>query len=488
MGETLLYWCPAKGVLKGIPCAEVNGLLRKWALWFAATAVVVAGCGGSDNGGSSGGGSGGGGVFTRGPVPNFPAGERDYGQVFVYILTGQGRAPGNLYAVFSDLDITDDFGSVRYLSGQPIGVNLSQYTPDNNLRLLVPFTSTTATANSRFFQEFPLRPQRFVVEGSGGTPDFGPGNGAAITSFPSPLGTYPSRIRAFPGRDTFIPLFLDDAVFTVSGSSIAFDDAQFRTLNLPSTDDPATSDRIVGTLSDFVRFDISALAAADRPNLAGISNPAVAGAPATHVFFSGDSYAIGSGGATGAFEVLTLDPTSPLEGTFRTAPSTGFSGTAFPNTYSLRQPNPTDLDPDPTTVSRITSLYGRFRTEAQVFTSGSLSTFDVILFPNSQESYNATRPGDLVAIQRNASGTIVNFYFGEANLTDGRFVLYPIRNIVSASPDDGITGSFSGLLNRNGLATLDEPSVRSGTWTFDAGQSTIPGSFPNTGVFSVFRR
>lgn len=430
--------------------------MRKWAFFIAATFAVI-GCGGSsgDSGTSGSGGSGGGTTGTSLQTKLNP----DYGTVQFTYITGQGRATGDLTAVVRNLEIEDSVGLERTILETPHHLPLNQYVLDS-VRLNIPFTGQSA----RLFESFPLLFSGFEVESSSGTAE-------AVTP-PAPE-SFVARIRVLPGRDTCVPIFVDDSMFSLDGTTntVAFDRAQFELRNgIESATDP-----ILTYFSDYVSWDISGLPASARPQLSS-------GEVATRVYLSGDNYAVS---ANGVFEVLTLDSTAPLVGSYGDEGTIG--GRTTPGTYTLRQVDPTDLFG----IAQITAAVGVWRDSTRALTG--FGTFDFMLFPTSRYEApnsvngNGLRPDEdqeLMIVQRNGA-TITNIYFGYADLATGEFSAYPIKNLVNAGIDDEISGTLSGFKSKSGSSTTSFDLVRTGTFQITTG--TAPSGFPNSGTFFVYR-
>jgi hypothetical protein len=249
-------------------------------------------------------------------------------------------------------------------------------------------------------------------------------------------------------------MFFDDGSGTVQ-----FNVAEFQLRNL----DPQGF--INSFFSDYVAFDISNMPTSERPQL-------TTGEFATRVYFSGDDTAISAGGQSGKFEVLTLDATQPIMGSY--GPQNVLQGT--PGTYNLEQVDPTDLSG----ISRITSIHGIWRDLNTVITG--VSDFEMITFPKNAD----TAEQDLVIVQR-SGGVITGLYFGFVNFDERKFRAYPIKNVVDASAEGELTGTVTGLMTANGSSTVSLDSTRYGQYSFDAGQ-TLPAGFQNTGTFIVFRK
>jgi len=433
---------------------EVNRLLKKWAFLSVAAALVVIGCGGSGGGGTSGSTT-----STTSTIPgtnvrinlgNANSSGTTYGHINFYYLTGQGRgsrAAGDLVANIRDVTIEDEFGSINAPgSGSGATFNLVSFQVAS-FRLDVPFNGQ----NSRLFANYELRFDHFTYEGS-------------LTRLDPPVNssTFPARIRVFPGRDTTVPIFLDDAMFTVNGSSVSFDESRFIDGN--ESGNPPAIQSFVG---DYVEFDISALPVASRPQL-------LTGDFAGRFFISGDNYAIGQAGDSGTFEVMTED-SQRFSGTYG---SEHTIGQYTPGTYTLYQADPSDING----LAKIISIAGGWRSNHRVISNPG--AFEIITFP----THNDNAHQEMVAVQFDGSGNPTNLYFGFLNFDNGKFEIHPVKAITDPTDFTGVlTGTVSGYSTASGAITSSPNAVRYGHYLFDSGQS-LPSGFQSEGTFVVFRQ
>ena len=438
--------------------------LRKWALFIAATvAVAIIGCGGGGSDRSSTSATN---ATTATTASNLSVNlNEDFGTIQFTYLTGQGRAPGDLVAVVRRLEVEDQLGTVRTVLETPHRVPLDEYVIDM-VRLNVPFTGESV----RLFEQFTLDFVGFEEEGVDGS-----GNPIFMNRTPPPPVQFPARIRVLPGRDTSVPIFLDDSMFTVVGGSVEFNEDAFRLRNNLEN----ASDELTTYFSDYVSFDLSGLSAADAPTLSN-------GQVAQRVFLSGDNYALGTTDGSPRIEVLTLDAAEPIVGTF--GPEGTLGGRSTPGTYDLKQIDPTDL----AGIAQITAAAGVWRDYTRVFTG--FGSFEFITFPTSRhEAANSTNGNgidpdqdqELAIVRRNAAGVVTAFYFGFADLDTGAFTAYPINQLVSAGTDGEISGTLTNYTNANGGGTVSFDLVRRGTFSFTG---PVPSGFPTTGTFVVYRK
>lgn len=426
--------------------------MKNWLFVFGA-ALAIIGCGGSGGSGTTGGGDGGGDGGGTGDSTisvNLPGGP---GAITVYFLTGQGRAPGDLSATIRRVFLQDSQGVVETILNPNRALALGQYTLQG-IDLNVPMSSTQ---NSRVFGQFPLDVNKVRVEQPDGSLRSFPTTGQALTG---ETNLFPLDARAFLGRRAAIQIYLDDAMLSVVGNDVVFDQALFEERNL----DPGTG-AIQGFLSDMVGFDISGMA--NRPTLSN-------GAMATRVFFSGDAIALGAGPGSGSLELLTPDSDLPIEGNY--AAPQNVPGAQIPfGTYSLVQPNPTDL----TGTMKITALQGTWYDYSRVF--NSIGAFEFIAFPSSQDDEFQ----DVIVIVRNTAGQITNCYFGFVDYARGDFAIFPLANVIEGTIDGELTGTISNLAGIGD--TTIAANVRQGRFAFHAGQ-TLPAGFRQNGRFVVYRR
>ncbi len=438
--------------------------MKTWGVVGVVAALAIIGCGGGGSGTGAVGGGAGGGVAGGGAavptilLPNVP------GLAEVAYLTGQARgksrAPGDLTAVVRFVELTDQFGNASEPLDQALNLPLKGFQFQTK-RINVPFSGQ----NSRLFESISLDFLQFNVEGSGPV--------APPAGFPLSL---PARFRTMPGRNSMIPIYLDDAIFTNPGG-IAFDRALFQQINQP--DGPSAP--INGFLSDYLSFDISGMAPADKPVLGGGGGGApsrAAGGSAGRVFFSGDNYALSTAGTSGEFQALTLDPATPVVGNFGPPGTIGGpnGGGSHPGTFSLLGPNPIDL----TNTMKIVALQGIWRDYTSVV--GNLSNFFVLALPSSSDNNFQ----ELVFIARNGA-TITQFYYGYADYSAGTFRAYPLKNLPNADVTGELLGTITGLTGAGGASTALPSAVRNGNFQFAAG-AALPAGFTSSGKFTVFRR
>jgi hypothetical protein len=424
---------------------------------LAAAAVVVIGCQGGGSGGvaTTGATATTGGDNTATANLTVPA-----GLINVFYITGQGRAAGSPTAVIRRVYFEDEFDVVEPLIMPERQLGLDAYSVQT-VEISAPITQV----NSRFFDTFTLEVSKIRKEqAGGGYVEYG-----GASNQPILIDQFDLHMRVFPSRTTSLAVFLNDAMLDIDENAVPQPALVWdRQLFIDTNFDPFEG-KMLAFISDYVAFDISAMATGDRPVMSS-------GPFASKVYFSGDGQALSVSGSTGVFEVLI--PSGHIDGTFN-----GPVPPANISSYTLTQIDPRDL----LGVAKITSLQGTFRNYQEVL--NNISRFEFITFPTSIDDEKQ----ELVIIERNGGGAIIRMHFGEVDLLNGTFNAWPIANIDDASTDFEITGTVSGFVNRNGTpigvaSSDDADDVRAGTFTFDTPDPDLPASYATTGRFVVFRR
>jgi hypothetical protein len=168
-------------------------------------------------------------------------------------------------------------------------------------------------------------------------------------------------------------------------------------------------------------------------------------------------------------------------------------------------------------VHQITNSQGTYYNLADVV--GNMSTFELITFPRSQERevFDSQIGGNVLrelsvqdaVLIRRSGNTITRMYFGEIDFgqNDGDPTViraYPISQVDDGDAHNEIEGTVSAFKDFNGntinLAGLDAGArataiqrICSGQFTLQSGTDVIyggplPGDFPTSGRFLVFRR
>lgn len=415
----------------------------------------IVGCGGNGDGGSGGGpGGGGGGGGESGLTVNLPTGP---GLVNFIYLTGQGRAVEPLTGVISQIQLTDAFGTVETQLEDPMALPLNSFT--SQLRAL-----NVQASNSRFFNVFRLNVTR--LESGTGTV---PGQNPVVDQ------GFPANIRVFPGRQTTVPVFLNDGMFRISSTTneALFDREQFKEINY------SDANRIEAFLGDYIRINIASPAfVGTKPKIL------TTGADAGYVYISGDRVALSESGSSGRFEVLTDNFDNAREEGFFGPNVTlpGGDGGSSLGSYALEGPDPNDL----TAAAKITSLQGIYREFDEVLLG--LSSNAAVSFPNVNDD-EEKQQFVLASLERyTADGKsrvrAKSLYVGLANFKTNRFTAYPISTFaVPGSVDGEVTGTLSGYRRRsvNGKSV-----VLTGNYAVQTG--TLAGGIPRSGSFTVFRR
>jgi hypothetical protein len=396
------------------------------------------------------------------------------GHIEVTYNTGQGRAPGSITAVIERLNFTDDLfpagdtrNNVDTILNPARHLQLDGYT-SQAVSVNAPMADIgfSSPVNGRFFDDFRLDIDSLLVEQGDGSllPVPGPGGNPIL------FETFPANILALAGRTTSVQVFLDDAMVTFDGVNVNFDRNLFEAVNL--VDDGNGNMILMGFIGDYIVFDITNVA--NKPTMTSM-------APATRVWFSGDSIALSGDVGSGAEPMEMLSPLPPpIEGLFNPPPSLP-SGNGR-GTYTLRQIDPRDLN----NLARITSLSGTW--QDYVHPNPALSpflnvgTFECFTFP---QSLNQDRH-DMVMFARDLAGNITTFYFGEMDFGTNSFAIWPIDQVDDGDASNEINGTISGLLNVSGGPAATHRHVRSGNFTITTA-GPLPAGFNTTGRFIVYR-
>lgn len=432
--------------------------MNRWANLLACAVVVTAiGCAGAGNDPGGGGGGGGGGGDSIASVNT--ALFNQPGRVEATYNSGQGRAVDSPTAVLRRLYIEDEIGLVETLLQSEVKIQLDGYT-SQSMEVNPPMTGFSVPIASRKFGIFPLEVQAIEVEQFDGSfVRYQNTNGSPLLS-----ELFPTRITAMPGRITSLQIFLDDATLNHDGSGVQFDRPRFEGINF----DP-TEGMIMGFLSDYVMFDITNVANKPEMSTGGFAN---------RVYFSGDSIALSLDPAQGGspFEVLTplLDP---IEGLV-TPPNAQFSA---PGQYTLRQIDPRDLS----NIARITALQGIWRpywdpnpTQSLLLNVGA---FEVITIPNSTDGAKQ----EIVMIERNGAGQIVNMHFGEVDFSAGTFAVWPIDQVDTGDGSNEVNGTVTDIVYRAGVPSPTYRDIREGRFAITSG--SVPAGYSASGRFVVLR-
>jgi hypothetical protein len=437
-------------------------------------AAILIGCGG--------GGGGGGGTTTpptTGGVPgatqpgdsiamvNLPAPSNATGRVNVAYLPLQGRALETFTVLIRNIEL--GFGADTFV--EPIATPISFVLNGNAVQqrsASVPIPNNV----SRAFDTFYLNIDTLIDDPSPGQAGGESSFGDADNPFIQELG-FPANVRVLPSRETTVPIFLNDAMISiVTDPDSSITTASF--LNDVFTGRNGTP--IQGFISDFLAFDTSAMAG----KRALMSN----GQRANRAYFSGDRFALGDNTSSGYFEMLTTDLTHPDPGEYQD-PQT-ITNSQSPGIYRTLTADPTD----PFHTAQITNLVGIFRffddpTSASRSMVSNTGSFEVILMPKTAD--DDTLQIILVSLNGNKA---TNLYWGDAHLSSGSFVAFPMADISNGSSLGAIQGDLSGFLDANASAvSIASPSdgsrVRYGRYAIT---TTVPNGFSRTGRFIVFRK
>lgn len=426
--------------------------------------VAVVGCGGG-GGGSKGGSSTG---TTGSTVPgssvsvNLPSSS---GLLTTLFLSGAGRATGDLVATIRGFAVTDTEATINNSGAGEVAVDLNEFGSADSI-MTVPFIGE----NSRLFTTYTASFAKFNFVGTTGD----------ITA--PAAASFISRIRVFPGRETTFQEFLENDMFTTDGSTVSFDTDLFKSKNFSTGSDGTGTPALRSFINDYVSFDLSGLAAADRPLLSS-------GSPATRFFISGDNYALGD--ASNVFEILT-ETSDRFSGTYgpEGSSATPLGNSYHPGTFTILRNNPSD--PDPVSLAKILALAGSWRSSSEVLSG--MGSYEMITFPTSNDNEHQ----ELIFGQFNA-GQPVRLYFGVLNTdvpyTDGShtfrgsFELHPVGTIGDPTNFEGtLEGGIDDFKAASGSTTANAASIRSGHYFFKSGTTFPASGFPTSGTFVVFRK
>jgi hypothetical protein len=428
--------------------------LRNWWIVFVAAAVAI-GCGG-------GGGNGGGG--TTGPVNPVPPPNVVLAQAADLqwtIVTGQGRrAPGDLVATMNELNVRNDEFDVASTT-KVISATLNSYA-------LYSVNDQFQIANGEAFKQytlFPLTVSSVVGEDVNSNPVNWTGN-------PGPLREeFDADVMLARGRDTVFQVVLNDGVLpgTVDvNGDLDFDRTQFEIENY--TDNL----KIESRFSDFVSFDISNMAPANRPEFIRAGAP---DGPADKIMFSGDAIALTQGAdVLDSFMVIDplIDPLLNQDRGMLVSP-TVIGGVPNDGTYTLFEPDWSLIDP---TQGIIVSLQGRWRPYTQVLSG--IGSYMMLVLPNSR---NNTESFTAVYIARDVNGNITDLWYGPVRFSGPNEAEIRLTRVVDALAGvevDPAVGTISGY--------VAEGKTGTGTFTFPLGGVPVDFTFPLTGSFRIFRR
>jgi hypothetical protein len=392
----------------------------------------------------------------------------------VYLLPGQGRAPGSITAQIHVIRFLSNLGEV---AEDPLPVDINLKLDGFNIQNRGFGTDDPQNPNppfppSRTFQTLDLTFTRFLVED-----DFGNQNTFQAAPFQETF-LDEGEFTAYRGRTTAMQFYINDSMMIVDNvnGSVGMDRAAF----LAANRNPETG-KMRGFLSDYLQFDISAVP--NRPLMPSPLQFPPQESRAGKVFATGDSFAIGDkdprgvNGSNGLFVYLT--PSSFFEGFYRPQ-----DPTTQVKSYELKQADPTVVGPE---LRLITALKGKYRDYTEVFSN--LHDTEFILLPKSGDGPKQ----DCIVLKR-AGGTINNMWFGTVDYSGSgspTFRIYPIKNLYPASTAGEIRGTLpaNDLVGANGQTVSIGSAnywrnVRYGSYKFN---STPPSGLTSTGDFVVFR-
>ena len=423
--------------------------LKKWLIAFTASAVLV-GCGGGSGigGGTSGGSSGGSGGDRGIPTVNLS----HVAQAQILLLSGQGRrATTSQIAVIENLRIYNDSGDFEpkdlQNSGSPLRVQLDGYT----LNQFVFDVPLAVGGPSKSFKQFPLEIAKMDQKDDTGVTTLYAGPPVLFSPF------FELNMKLFPGRQTTAQIVLNDQILSFDQTSgIVFDRAAFESENYAPF-----NGKINAFLSDMVAFDVSNLAAADRPLM-------TSGSRGTTVHFSGDSIGVSAGfDVDGSFEMLS--PVVTDTGVLKRPEVLG--GRPAPGTYTVMEPDPREpFDPS----IKIVAIQGIYRQYTELL--GNLGSFNAVALPTSR----STTANQVVFFNRNEAGAITAMWQGVVDFTQntkGVIRLFSLDQL----PDAGAAPRATGTV----LFTKVNGVVKEGTFSMVNTPANFP--FPKSGGFVVLR-
>lgn len=420
----------------------MSDLRRSLALLSFGAVLVIAGCAGDGKGTTVVPGDG------NRVIPSFVLG--DAALVETVILSGSDIVSGtNQIAVIENVFYGDEDGNQiptqQEFQPSPLKVFLDQPVIQNR-----PFTATLASSQaSRVFDLFPFEIKQIQVDTGSGLQPLTPANQIAY----SPIEPYDLNLRLFRGRTSAVQLRLSNRTLQFSfDTGVDFNDDQFIADNYNEF-----TNSIRGFLSDYVAFDLSGVAEADRPLME-------TGGTADRILFSGDGIMLSRGiGDESVLELL--DPEAVTPGVL--LPATTIDDRPTAKSYILEDP----------ALINSASMFGTWRhhTEAIIMPT----PIAMVAFPSSDD--DAVQQ---VVYFQVSGNQVVQMWQGQieygiaGDMTKGTIQLFPIRNVATAGSAGEITGTVSAVTyDANGAA-------RSGDFTLNA----APGTLPLTGAFAVFRR
>lgn len=428
--------------------------MKKWLIAFLAGAVVV-GCTGGNGGivgtttgttsgstGSTTGTTSGGRQLATVNLPSTAA------QANIVILSGEGRrGSGDNHATFNvfqwgrgSIDIVP---TVFQGSLAGIQCNLGGYTMNNTT-----FTQDLGDGvMAKNFTDLFLQVWDYGVEDQFGHVQ------SVYVGAPVSLPGLPINATLVRGRQTTIQTYLNDSSIGFAGGAITFDQTGWDNDNLPSG---VTA--LPGFLSDFVSFDLTPMADADKPSMQ-------VGGLADKAMFTGDQTGLARGMKTvGSFDLYSQ---SFVESGVITPPVT-IAGQPAPGTYNVYEPDPRGTPP---TALLITAVQGIWRSYTEVL--ADVPSFNMLVLPTTK----ANGQHQVVAFNRSGSG-VSALWYGTVTLSGstGTVTLHPIKEL--GAPTTTATGTFDTFTMANGV-------VANGKFTMNTPPAGWP--FPTTGDFLVFR-
>lgn len=434
-------------------------LSRNWIIAFAAGAVVIGCTGGTIGGGTTGTTTGtiGGGTTGTPPGRSVPTVnlETTFSDARVVLLsgigrTGQTRAPGSEYAKLNNFRLINSGTDIfpPDLTGSLDGVNmrLDGYTV-NKATMIGELGTEFKVYNSLGFFLDEMREEDIF-----GNLDL------VFAGPPIELPRQTVYVPMAPGRQTTVQMFLSNATlfFDNGTGQPVWDQAAFDIEN-----EIATTGLLRGFFSDHVAFDLSGMAAADRPQMQS-------GAAADKVLFSGDAIGAAAGVQTdGSFDLYSV--AGFVESGVLTNP-VNVGGDITPGSYTVLEPDPQSITPP---ITKISALQGAWRNYTDAF--GNLGDQSVFVFPT-------TRPSEehqIVMINR-SGGVITALWYGTITFsgTTGTFEVWSVDQLDNGTKTNSATGTIQIVSQTNGV-------FKDGDYTVTATPTGFP--FTPTGTFAIYQ-
>lgn len=439
----------------------------------------VGGGGGNNGGGGNGGGTG--------RVAANPVGLDDKPGYFdLYLLPGQGRAAGDMWAnlhIFRLLQFGTNISAELDLPTD-MKIQLNRFSIQNRGFNSEPSNAFGPYPNSKTYDTFDF-----------GFGDNQPGGSIQGIEVEDDLGNI-NQVTVSPAQETMINEFEASAFrgrtsafqLYINDSMIVFDTPNTAHLDVPAflaaNRSPETG-KVRSFLADHLRFDISAIPQAKRPTMPAPLQFPPEESTARSVFFSGDCYAIGDlnprgvNGSNGLF-VFLPPGVNFFEGFYRPQ-----DPTTLVKTYELKQADPSVIGQ----IRLISALKGTYKDFHEGLTN--LHSTEFILLPKTGDGPKQ----DCVVLSLNGQ-SIQDMWFGTVDYSGSgspTFRIYPIKNLYPAStvgeirgtlPVNNLEGRGGATVSNSGVSSKWWQDVRYGQYKFN---TSAPAGLTQTGDFVVYR-